>query len=76
MLFRSGFFAPDSEAMTLKSEILDIAARTSTVINALDARGLYTTNQGAEDTVRIDQTLEQETQRVVDRLRRESRAAI
>jgi len=75
ILVSSGFFAPDSEAMTLKSEILDIAARTSTVINALDARGLYTTNQGAEDTVRIDQTLEQETQRVVDRLRRESMAA-
>jgi hypothetical protein len=40
ILVSSGFFAPDSEAMTLKSEILDIAARTSTVINALDARGL------------------------------------
>ena len=75
ILVSSGFFAPDSEAMTLKSEILDIAARSSTVINALDARGLYTTNQGAEDTVRIDQDTEQDIQRLVDRLHRESMAA-
>jgi VWFA-related protein len=75
ILVSSGFFTPDSEAMTIKSEILDIAARTNTVINALDARGLYTTNQGAETAVRIDQDTEQDTQRLVDRYRRESMAA-
>lgn len=75
ILVSSGFFARDSEAMTIQSEILDIAARTNTVINALDARGLYTTNQGAEAAVRIDQNTEQDTQRLVDRYRRESMAA-
>jgi VWFA-related protein len=75
ILVSSGFFTADSEAMTIKSEILDIAARTNTVINALDARGLYTTNQGAEAAVRIDQDSEQDTQRLVDRYRRESMAA-
>jgi VWFA-related protein len=75
ILISSGFFTPDSEAITIKSEILDIAARTNTVINALDARGLYTTNQGAEAAVRIDQDSEQDTERLVDRIRRESMAA-
>ena len=75
ILVSSGFFTPDSEAMTLKSEILDVAARSNTVINAIDARGLYTTNQGAEATVRIDQDTEQDTQRLVDQYRRESMAA-
>jgi len=74
-LVSSGFFTPDSEAMTLKSEILDVAARSNTIINAIDARGLYTTNQGAEATVRIDQDTEQDTQRLVDQYRRESMAA-
>ena len=55
ILVSSGFFTPDSEVMTLKSEILDVAARSNTIINTIDARGLYTTNQDAEATVRIDQ---------------------
>jgi VWFA-related protein len=71
ILVSSGFFTPGSEAMTIKSEILDIAARTNTVINALDARGLYTTNQGAEATIRVDQA----SQRLIDQYRRESMAA-
>ena len=75
ILVSSGFFAPDSEAMTLKSEILDVAARSNTIINTIDARGLYTTNQDAEATVRIDQDTEQDTQRLVDQYRRESMAA-
>ncbi len=75
ILVSSGFFTPDSEAMTIQSEILDMAVRTNTVINALDARGLYTTNQGAKAAVRIDQNQEQDTQRLVDRYRRESMAA-
>lgn len=75
ILISSGFFIPDSEAVPIKSEILDSAARTNTVINALDARGMYTTNQGAETTVRMDQDSEQDTQRLVDRYRRQAMAA-
>jgi VWFA-related protein len=68
ILVSSGFFAPGPEAVTIKSEILDIAARTNTVINALDARGLYTTNVGAEVTTRVDEA----SQRLIDRYRRDS----
>jgi len=75
ILVSSGFLTPDSEAMSLKSEILDLAARTNTVINTLDARGLYTTNLGADASVRIDQNTKQDTQRLMDRYRSESMAA-
>jgi len=68
ILVSSGFFTPGPEAMTIESEILDIAARTNTVINALDARGLYTTNVGAEVTTRVDEA----SQRLIDRYRRDS----
>jgi VWFA-related protein len=68
ILVSSGFFTSGPEAVTLKSEILDIAARTDTVINALDARGLYTTNVGAEVTTRVDEA----SQRLIDQYRRES----
>jgi VWFA-related protein len=68
ILVSSGFFTPGPETMTIKSEILDIAARTNTVINALDARGLYTTNLAAEVTTRVDEA----SQRLIDQYRRES----
>jgi VWFA-related protein len=68
ILISSGFFTSGPEARTIKSEILDIAARTNTVINALDARGLYTTNEGAEVTTRVDEA----SQRLIDQYRRES----
>jgi VWFA-related protein len=68
ILVSSGFVTPGSEAMTIKSEIMDIAARTNTVINALDARGLYTPNQGAEVTTRVDPA----SQRLINQYRRES----
>jgi VWFA-related protein len=68
MLISSGFFTPGPEAVTIKSEILDIAARTNTVINALDARGLYTTNVGAEVTTRVDEA----SQRLINQYRHES----
>jgi VWFA-related protein len=68
ILVSSGFFTSGPEAMTIKSEILDIAARTNTVINALDARGLYTTNVGAEVTTRVDEASE----RLINRYRRDS----
>jgi VWFA-related protein len=68
ILVSSGFFAPGPEAGTTKSEILDIAARTKTVINALDARGLYTTNVGAEVTTRVDEA----SQRLINQYRHDS----
>jgi VWFA-related protein len=68
ILVSSGFFAPGPAAVTTKSEILDIAARTNTVINALDARGLYTTNVGAEVTTRVDEA----SQRLINQYRHDS----
>lgn len=55
ILVSSGFFAPGPDAAVIKSEVLNLAARTNTVINTLDARGLYTTNTGAEVTTRVDE---------------------
>jgi VWFA-related protein len=49
-----GFFTPGPEAATIKSEILDLAARSNTVINTIDTRGLYTTNVGSDVTTRVD----------------------
>jgi VWFA-related protein len=54
--------------VTIKSEILDIAAHTNTVINTLDARGLYTTNVGAEVTTRVDEA----SQRLINQYRHAS----
>jgi VWFA-related protein len=71
ILVSSGFLTSDSAATTIKSEILDIAARTNTVINALDARGLYTTNHVPDSNIRIDQA----SQRLLDDYRRQSMAA-
>lgn len=71
ILLSSGFFAPGPEAAIIKSEIIDIAAGTNTVIDALDARGLYTTNQSSEITTRVDPA----SQRLIDQYRRESMTA-
>lgn len=54
VLISPGYFTPGTEAATIKSEILDLAARTNTVINTVDTRGLYTTNVGSEVTTRVD----------------------
>ena len=54
ILVSPGFLTPDAEAMTLKSEVLDIAARANVVINALDARGLYTSNLDASQPGGLD----------------------
>lgn len=71
ILVSSGFFTTGPEATTLKSEVLDIAARTNTVISALDVRRLYTTNTGADVTTRVDP----DSQRLLDRYRSESMEA-
>jgi VWFA-related protein len=47
ILVSPGFLTPNAEAMTLKSEVLDVAAQSNVVINAIDARGLYTTKLDA-----------------------------
>ena len=44
ILVSPGFLTPGTEAMALKSQILNIAAQANLTINAIDARGLYTTN--------------------------------
>jgi len=44
ILVSPGFYTVTFEAMALKSEILDLAARSNVTVSALDARGLYTTN--------------------------------
>jgi len=43
ILISPGFFAQTPSAMAEKSRILDAAARRNVTINAIDARGLYTT---------------------------------
>jgi VWFA-related protein len=58
ILISSGFLTPTAEAMTLKSQIMDVAASANVTINALDARGLYSTEidasrQGASSTLAL-----------------------
>ena len=43
MLISPGFLTITQEGMMEKSQILDLAAQSNVTINALDARGLYTT---------------------------------
>jgi VWFA-related protein len=43
ILISPGFLTITAEGMTEKSEILDLAARSNVTINALDVRGLYST---------------------------------
>jgi VWFA-related protein len=47
ILVSPGFLTVTAEAMTLKSKILDVAAQSNVTVSALDARGLYTTEQDA-----------------------------
>jgi VWFA-related protein len=41
ILISPGFLSMTSEALTVKSEIMDMAAQANVTISALDARGLY-----------------------------------
>jgi VWFA-related protein len=68
ILVSSGFFTSGPDALTIKSEVLDLAARSNTVINALDARGLYTTNVGADVATRVDPA----SQRLINQYRQQS----
>ncbi len=47
ILVSPGFPSSSLASMTLKSKIIDIAARSDVTINALDARGLYSTELAA-----------------------------
>jgi VWFA-related protein len=47
ILVSPGFLTQTAEAMTLKSRLIDVAAQASVTINAVDARGLYTTSLDA-----------------------------
>jgi VWFA-related protein len=49
ILISPGFLTPSPESMLLASQVLEMAARDNVVINAIDSRGLYTTNLGAEE---------------------------
>lgn len=49
ILISPGFLTVTSEAMTLKSELMDLAAQANVTISALDARGLYTTGMDASE---------------------------
>ena len=48
ILVSPGFLTLTPEAMTWKTQILDLAARSNVTISALDVRGLYTTEIGAD----------------------------
>jgi VWFA-related protein len=47
ILVSPGFMANSAEAQSLKSQIMDVAARSKVTVSALDARGLYATNVDA-----------------------------
>lgn len=65
---RLGIKLPHFRTVVHQRAIHHIAAYTNTVINALDARGLYTTNVGAEVTTRVDEA----SQRLINQYRHES----
>jgi VWFA-related protein len=49
ILISPGFLTLTPEAMIGKSQLLELAARNNVTINALDARGLYTTERNASE---------------------------
>jgi VWFA-related protein len=49
ILLSPGFVAISAEAMSLKSQIMDVAAQSKVTVSALDTRGLYTTNLDASE---------------------------
>jgi VWFA-related protein len=59
VLVSPGFLTATPEAMAGKSAILDLAAKSNVTINALDARGLYTTSAGASEQNRGSTMAEQ-----------------
>jgi VWFA-related protein len=66
-----GFLAATPEAARMESEILDIAARSNTIIDTIDARGLYTLDADAA----VGRKLDQASQRLLDQYHRSSMGA-
>jgi VWFA-related protein len=52
LLVSDGFLPVEEEARYEESQLLDLAARSDVIINAIDARGLYTTSLTASDDMR------------------------
>jgi VWFA-related protein len=69
ILVSPGFLTLAEHSMD-KTEIMDRAIRASVLINALDARGLYTTNTDASKA-----SANSFTQRILDQMERESASA-
>jgi VWFA-related protein len=51
VLVSPGFISITQEALTAQSRIIDLAAQSDVIIDTLDARGLYTTEDSASDNV-------------------------
>jgi VWFA-related protein len=51
ILVSPGFIAITPEALTAQANVIDLAAQSNVIIDALDARGLYTTEDSASDNV-------------------------
>jgi VWFA-related protein len=51
ILVSPGFLTVTSEALSAESQIMDLAAKSNVTISALDARGLYTTDIDASETI-------------------------
>jgi VWFA-related protein len=51
ILVSPGFLTVSSEALSMESQIMDLAAQSNVIISALDARGLYTTDIEASETI-------------------------
>jgi VWFA-related protein len=51
VLVSPGFLPIEQDALVAESQVMDIAARANVNISSLDARGLYTTNLTASETV-------------------------
>jgi VWFA-related protein len=49
VLISPGFLTTTPEAMSFKSQIMDVAAQANVTISALDARGVYTTEINADE---------------------------
>jgi VWFA-related protein len=67
-----GFFAPTPEAASMKSDVMDIAARANTVIDTVDVRGLYAFGGDAE----VGRKLDEASQRLLDQYKRSSMDAV
>jgi VWFA-related protein len=52
LLVSSGFLPIEQEARFAESQVIDLAGESNVIINAIDARGLYTASMNADDDTR------------------------